>query len=59
LPPVGTEVNTPTGKSKVVNINPLKETVFVELPSGAVVEMNLSEINQSGQKPPRNVKRRN
>jgi len=58
LPPVGTEVNTPTGKSKVVAVNPLKETVSVELPSGAIVEMTMSEINQDTEKQQQGGKRR-
>ncbi len=44
LPPVGQEVFTPLGKAKVVACNPLKETVQLELDSGGVTELPLSQI---------------
>jgi cell fate regulator YaaT (PSP1 superfamily) len=44
LPPVGQEVSTPLGKAKVTGCNPLKETVEIELDSGAVAELPLSQI---------------
>ena len=58
LPGEGQEVMTPLGKAKVVSINPLKETVFVELESEAKVEIPLSDIkdikdHSEGEEPPR------
>jgi cell fate regulator YaaT (PSP1 superfamily) len=44
MPKVGQQVSTPMGVAKVVGGNPLKETVLVELESGATVELPLSEI---------------
>jgi len=45
LPKAGQQVATSMGGAKVVGCNPLKETVLVELESGATVELPLSEIN--------------
>ncbi len=44
LPKEGQRVSVPAGKAKVVSGNPLKETVLVELESGARVELPLSEV---------------
>ncbi len=44
LPKEGQRVSTPTGIASVVGGNPLKETVLVELESGARVELPLSEV---------------
>jgi len=44
LPKEGQRVSTPTGIASVVSGNPLKETVLVELESGARVELPLSEV---------------
>ncbi len=44
LPPIGQEVSTPLGKAKVTACNPLKETVTLELDSGAVTELPLKQI---------------
>jgi len=44
LPKVGQQVSTPMGAARVVGANPLKETVLVELESGATIELPLSEI---------------
>jgi len=44
LPKEGQRVSTPTGIASVVGGNPLKETVLVELESGARVEVPLSEV---------------
>ena len=44
LPKEGQQVSTHMGAAKVVGSNPLKETVVVELESGAMVELPLSEI---------------
>ena len=44
LPKKGKPVSTPMGMATVVTGNPLKETVTVELESGATVELPLSEV---------------
>jgi cell fate regulator YaaT (PSP1 superfamily) len=44
LPKKGQPVSTSMGIAKVVAGNPLKETVMVELESGATVELPLSEV---------------
>ena len=45
LPKKGQQVSTTMGVATVVGNNPLKETVLVELESGATVELSLSEVN--------------
>ncbi len=45
LPKEGQRVSTPMGEARVVGGNLLKETVIVELESGATVELPLSEIS--------------
>ncbi|MFC1934829.1 stage 0 sporulation family protein [Chloroflexota bacterium] len=45
LPKVGQQVSTPSGMAVVAGGNPLKETVLVELESGATVEFPLSEVS--------------
>ncbi|GAI56507.1 unnamed protein product [marine sediment metagenome] len=44
LPKKGQRVSIPMGIASVVGDNPLKETVLVELESGARVELPLSEV---------------
>ncbi len=44
LPKKGQQVSTSKGLASVAAVNPLKETVTVELESGATVELPLSEI---------------
>ena len=44
LPKEGQQVSTPAGVASVTGGNALKETVSVELESGAIVEFPLSEI---------------
>lgn len=44
LPREGRVVNTPMGAARVVGSNPLKETVLVELESGAQAELPLTDI---------------
>ncbi len=44
LPKEGQRVSVPMGTASVVGGNPLKETVLVELESGARVELPLSEV---------------
>ncbi|MFC1897626.1 stage 0 sporulation family protein [Chloroflexota bacterium] len=44
LPKEGQRVSVPMGMASVVGGNPLKETVLVELESGARVELPLSEV---------------
>ncbi len=48
LPREGQRVSIPTGIARVVGGNPLKETVLVELESGARVELPLSEVTIIG-----------
>lgn len=45
LPKKGQRVNTPMGIAVVIEGNPLKETVYVELESQAMVELPLEKIN--------------
>ena len=45
LPREGQLVSTPMGAGSVVEVNPLKETVLVELQSQATVEVPLSEVS--------------
>lgn len=44
LPEVNQEVVSPMGIGKVITINPLKQTVWVQLDSGASIEYNASEL---------------
>ena len=54
LPKEGVRVSTPLGVASVVGGNPLKETVLVELESGATTEVPLDEITiENGQRPKR------
>ncbi len=48
LPREGQHVSTAMGVAKVVGSNPLKETVLVELDTGATVELPLSEVTIEG-----------
>ncbi len=50
LPKNGTMVTTATGTGKVVETNPLKETVMVELNNQVVVELPLDEITIGDEK---------
>jgi cell fate regulator YaaT (PSP1 superfamily) len=47
FPSINQNVDTQLGKAKVVGNNPLKETVIVELESGATVELPLAQIKWS------------
>jgi cell fate regulator YaaT (PSP1 superfamily) len=44
FPAIGQDVSTSLGKAKVVDINPLKDAVVVELESGATVELGISQV---------------
>ena len=44
MPPLRQEVSTALGNAKVVNCNPIKETITVELETGSTVELSLSQI---------------
>ncbi len=44
MPPVGQQVSTTLGKATVVGVNPLKETVIVQLESQAIVELALADV---------------
>jgi hypothetical protein len=52
MPPIGQQVSTTLGKATVVAVNPLKETVIVQLESQATVELALSDITISTKKRP-------
>jgi cell fate regulator YaaT (PSP1 superfamily) len=45
MPRAGQRVITPSGEAKVVDINPLKVSVMVELETKAIVEFPLSEVS--------------
>ncbi len=45
LPKVGLHVSTPAGMATVTGSNPLKETVMVEVESGATVEFPLDQVS--------------
>ena len=45
MPKAGQRVSTHMGEAKVVGSNPLKETVMVELESGASVELPLGDVS--------------
>ena len=45
LPKVGQRVSTLAGEATVAGGNPLKETVLVELESGATVELPLDDVS--------------
>ena len=51
LPRAGQRVSTPMGPASVVGANPLKETVLVEVESGAVVELPLDEVSPVAEAP--------
>ncbi len=44
LPKIGQRVTSPMGEGKVVGVNPLKETVLVQLESEATLEVPASEV---------------
>jgi len=56
LPKEGKMVSTTMGMAKVVETNPLKETVTVELNNQATVELSLSEIDVEDEKHPKKEK---
>ena len=51
LPPIGQNVTTHIGAATVVGGNPLKETVLVQLNSGATVELPVEQVKSEGGKP--------
>jgi len=51
LPRVGERVNTAHGPGKVTSSNVLKETVYVELETGAIVEVPAADIQKRPTKP--------
>lgn len=57
LPKEGRRVTTPMGGAKVVGTNPLKETVLVELESGATVEFPLDEVTVEDKPSPKAEKK--
>lgn len=57
LPKEGQSVSTPMGKACVIGSNPLRETVLVELESGATVEFPLSKVAIEGEQLPKRGKK--
>ena len=55
MPRIGQKVTTPTGPATVAGSNPLKETVLVEVESGAVVELPLGEVSSVEEAPSRRL----
>lgn len=51
MPQINQTVTAPLGQAKIININPLKQSVWVSLESGATVEYNLSQIKWQKQQP--------
>jgi len=51
LPREGQQVSTPNGPARVVGINPLKETVIVELETQVTVELPLADVKVIGPPP--------
>jgi cell fate regulator YaaT (PSP1 superfamily) len=51
LPQVGQEVSTVIGKAKVVSSNPLKQSLSVELHTGAIAELPVTQVTWE-KKPP-------
>lgn len=49
LPRNGQQVSTPSGTARVIDTNPLKETVTVELENKATMELPLGEISLEGE----------
>jgi cell fate regulator YaaT (PSP1 superfamily) len=52
MPGPGKYVNTRAGRAKVIGVNPLKETVRVQLESDATLELPVSEIEPNRDAPP-------
>lgn len=58
MPPIGQQVVTSLGKASVIGVNPLKETVIVQLESQATVELALSDITVTTKKRPHQKERK-
>lgn len=56
LPTQNQNVNTPMGIAKVVTITPLKQTVWVQTESGALIEYGVNEITWQANTPPAETK---
>ncbi|HJX03204.1 MAG TPA: regulatory iron-sulfur-containing complex subunit RicT [Dehalococcoidia bacterium] len=52
LPEISQKIETPMGTARVITINPLKQSVWVELESGATVEYHVDSIKWQKQIPP-------
>jgi cell fate regulator YaaT (PSP1 superfamily) len=44
LPAVGKRISTPLGTAKVIEVNPLKETVIVQLENASIAEFTLADL---------------
>ena len=51
FPQINQTVTTPLGEAQVFNINVLKQSVWVQLESGATVEYSLGQIKWQKQQP--------
>jgi hypothetical protein len=51
MPQINQIVTAPLGQAKIININPLKQSVWVVLESGATVEYPLIQIKWQKQTP--------
>jgi cell fate regulator YaaT (PSP1 superfamily) len=51
MPQINQTVTAPLGQAKIINTNPLKQTVWVQLESGATVEYPLNQIKWQKQAP--------
>ena len=59
MPKEGQKVSTPLGPAKVMGGNPLKETVLVELETGAIVEVPASDVAVGGKSIAKAAEKRN
>jgi len=59
MPKEGQKVSTPMGPAKVMGGNPLKETVLVELETGAIVEVPASDVAVGGKSIAKAAEKRN
>jgi cell fate regulator YaaT (PSP1 superfamily) len=58
LPKKGQRVMTNTGAAVVVGGNPLKQTVLVELKSGATIELPVGEVTIEAEQPHKQQKKK-
>lgn len=56
LPPLNEMVTTSMGVAKVITINPLKQTVWVQMESGALIEQSINDITWQNNEQPTETK---